>query len=260
LLFVVCCLLFVVCCLLFVVVCGLVVYCLLLLLLVVVYLLWYIILYIINVVFGLLLLLFVPMFLFYSLMLQIFHVELKNYCESMTALLQRRGEREVQLELSSWYSSCIEYISRCVQYLFTDLSVLLHAILFGKSVVITGSSSKHDDLAKLLQSVSIVNLSPQDDQDDQTDQVDQADVETTVERLVVVCEGNSPPVLNGTRGSNAFCEQWAKKLCESNPADSFKLRTLLEDLKLQVCTSSPHHFSSIHSLSELTTNFIADHG
>jgi len=167
--------------------------------------------------------------------LGLFHVELKNYCESMTTLLQKRGEREVQLQLSRWYSSCIEYISRCILYLFNDLPVLLHAILLGKSVIITGTSTKHDDMSKLLQAVSIVNLSPQDEYEPVEQGGDPLEGEVLVaERLVVACDDHAPPALNGSKGTNAFCELWSRKLREVSPSDPFHHRGLVEELKLKI--------------------------
>lgn len=37
-----------------------------------------------------------------------------------------------------------------------------------------------------------------------------------------------------SRETNLFCDEWAKKLVEMDPLDPFKLRTVVEDLKLKV--------------------------
>ena len=91
---------------------------------------------------------------------------------------------------------CVEYIPRCVKYLYYDnLSSLLYSILLGKSIIINGPSPLFDDITKLVRAVSIIDMSPQDQRgDDSIDDINNSSSSANnitndddVWKLVITC-------------------------------------------------------------------------
>lgn len=190
------------------------------------------------------------------------------------------------MSASAWYWTCVEYITRCVKLLDTNLDKVIYAILLGKQVVLAAPPPVFDDLAKLLLVVSIVNLSPQAPRGPGEDEGDEllavaggSGVDSDTTKLLITCTTaplttfaplpthaaaadditNSPTIPHAhplsrnssaayipragdygdvqvtlnTKETNNFCTSWANQLL-SGSSDPFRLRTLLEDLKLKV--------------------------
>jgi hypothetical protein len=221
--------------------------------------------------------------------LGLFHTELKNFTDHLVTILQKHTSSDSSDDLtqaftlaaSAWYWTCVEYITRCVRLLDTNLDKVIYAILLGKQVVLAAPQHIFDDLAKLLLVVSIVNLSPQAHRGDDEDELvavaggnaSGVDDET---KLLISCTtaplttfapapvsdadiAMSPKIPHAhplsrnssaayipragdysdvqvtlnTKETNSFCTSWANQL-RNGTSDPFRLRTLLEDLKLKV--------------------------
>eukprot|EP00026_Physarum_polycephalum_P007961 Phypoly_transcript_08034.p1 GENE.Phypoly_transcript_08034~~Phypoly_transcript_08034.p1 ORF type:complete len:466 (+),score=80.75 Phypoly_transcript_08034:115-1512(+) len=235
--------------------------------------------------------------------LGLFHTELKNFTDHLVTILQqytapdqKEGDliREFTISASAWYWTCVEYITRCVKLLDTNLDKVIYAILLGKQVVLAAPQPVFDDLAKLLLVVSIVNLSPQaprsageDEGDEPVAVAGEGGVDGDWTKLLITCTPAplttfAPPsapaqtpgyahddadlalamspkiphahplsrnssaayitragdygdvqVTLNTKDTNNFCTSWANQL-RNGTSDPFRLRTLLEDLKLKV--------------------------
>ncbi len=194
---------------------------------------------------------------YFTLILLRFHLELKNFADSFSPLLQNyKNEpqnsevlQSITIKGSSWFSICIDYLVRCVDLLDEYLDVVIHSILLGKQVSIVASPTIHADLIKLMHIISIVNISSA--QAKEEEELEEALVASNADnpnqlRLTVATPPSSPTpspssspslippsIAINSRDSNKFCMYWAQQL-RSAPPDAFRLRTILEEMKLKV--------------------------
>ncbi|KAN0040834.1 hypothetical protein ACTFIV_003370 [Dictyostelium citrinum] len=119
--------------------------------------------------------------------LGLFHLEISEFCSSLTTLISQinnssndsnstnsiYNDSSIQNRLSNWYSICIDYISRSVKLLESNIQYIIYSTLTGNTFkLITSplpsSSSPQtletmktisDDIISFLKTISIVNLS-----------------------------------------------------------------------------------------------------
>ncbi|KAK5581597.1 hypothetical protein RB653_001634 [Dictyostelium firmibasis] len=127
--------------------------------------------------------------------LGLFHLEISEFCSSLTKLIGEidnnrninssnsstggiYNDLSIQNRLSNWYSICIDYISRSVKLLDTNIQYIIYSTLTGSTFkIITSPSSSSssslssssssltsmksisDDIISFLKTISIVNLS-----------------------------------------------------------------------------------------------------
>jgi len=161
--------------------------------------------------------------------LNVFHDDLYQFSEEIQVLLINTSRSEdsfsqISEVLPHWYDTCVRYLSRVIQILgFSNLSVLIHAVLIGKKIVV--KPSKHSgDIARFVRLLQRQeNIGYGDNPD-----VEKPNVEKTkskyadgivhvnfveqVEPQKNCASGNVLVTISSTE-TNQFCVSWAQRLC-----------------------------------------------
>lgn len=125
--------------------------------------------------------------------------------------------------LDNWYSSTVEYFTRCVHIINQDLHFVLHASMLGKRIEIMDSeegSPMAMDMKRFLGALSILKLVHADAS---------ADTAVTIEIL----HPGGARITSRDDSTNMYCKEWGSVLCKASSCP-FITRQKIEQKKLKV--------------------------
>lgn len=170
--------------------------------------------------------------------------DLSKFSENIRKILLYSKSLDAQLAelLPRWYDISVEYLPRAVNLLGSNLHILLHASLLGKTVTV----EPHRNAQDIMRFVNVASLSDQPSSHifDEEDTVHVRFIETnehaTMGTISAVpnIPGVSSYVTLNTNQSNPFCMAWGQRLysrqATRDPLFALQLRHEIDECKVQV--------------------------
>ncbi|XP_033098600.1 protein Njmu-R1-like isoform X2 [Anneissia japonica] len=181
--------------------------------------------------------------------LDLFRVDLDSYSEDLLPMLdsEMKEVNQVQVYLSRWHQESVQYITRCINKLNKQLSILLHeAISNSKLEVESDDSVTKSEIIKFMHCCSLSDLLQQANNRDGGQQDTSSEpslidfdesgsklFEVKSENVVKMCiKGDVITFQNSVQ--NDFCQEWMHTLLDGPNDKPAYSRQVIESYKLRV--------------------------
>ncbi|XP_064624874.1 protein Njmu-R1-like [Lineus longissimus] len=199
--------------------------------------------------------------------LELFRPELDKYSENLIPLLTNELtnlDTTIKDYLTNWHAEAVQYICRSVTALADNIQYIIHAALMGESDEFIDQEYKDDLVKDVHRFFDCCNLFESDNQSNSktsslTNSFDSllVDVSAEVNMEKSQSQAHTKPVspeilaktnshcseLNGglsNKGTNKFCEDWAKSMQEQVDNNPVHLKQIIENHKLRVIQDMNH--------------------